>query len=75
MKHLRLYWAWNTRGEWEALASPRWQFRGAPFLYKLYVACDVGQTPVGAPQGDAAADFLRECLPALNAALFPRDDA
>jgi hypothetical protein len=68
---LRLFWAWDTRGPWEAAENPRWQFRGEPFLYKLYVAHDLtGQSDSG-PAADVAAKFLREFLPELGKALFP----
>lgn len=69
--NLRLYWAWNVRGTWEAAASPRWQFRGAPFLYKLYVSRDVGRQTGVAPSADVTADFIREFLPVVDRTLFP----
>jgi hypothetical protein len=69
--HLRLYWAWNVHGEWEAAATPRWQFWGEPFLYKLYVSRTGAAGNIG-PQADPAADFLREFLPALQTSLFAR---
>ena len=68
---LRLYWSWNARGKWEASPAPRWQFRGEPFLYKLYVSRDISAAPNVAPQADAAAVFLRSFLPELDGALFP----
>ncbi len=68
---LRLYWAWNALGAWEAASSPRWQFRGEPFLYKVYVSCDVGQTSSTASSTDPAAEFLHVFLPVLNKTLFP----
>ncbi len=70
--HLRLYWAWNADGSWEASASPRWQFRGAPFLYKLYVSRDISRQPGVAPGADVAAQFMREFLPVLDKTLFGR---
>lgn len=69
--NLRLYWAWNARGKWEAAASPRWQFRGAPFLYKLYVSREIGRQNGVAPSADVTADFMREFLPVLDRTLFP----
>jgi hypothetical protein len=69
--HLRLYWAWNARGGWEASPAPRWQFRGEPFLYKLYVSRDISQQASVAPQADVTAEFLREFVPALKETLFP----
>lgn len=69
---LRLYWAWNARGAWEASSSPRWQFRGEPFLYKLYVSRDLGPQATDSPRAEATADFLRRFVPELNATLFPQ---
>ncbi len=69
--HLRLHWAWNAHGAWEASASPRWQFRGAPFLYKLYVSREIVGPPSATPQADVTAEFLREFMPVLNRTLFP----
>ena len=69
--HLRLCWAWNAQGTWEASPSPRWQFRGEPFLYKLYVSRDVSSQSGLAIQADPVADFLRQFLPPLRATLFP----
>jgi hypothetical protein len=68
---LRLYWAWNAHGPWEAADNPRWQFRGAPFLYKLYVAHDLTGTADPGPAADVGAEFLRQFLPVLDRTLFP----
>ena len=67
---LRLAWAWNARGEWEASSSPRWHFRGEPFLYKLYVSCDVSGT-----QADVTTEFLRAFLPVAKQTLFDEPGA
>lgn len=67
---LRLYWGWSSRGEWQASPSPRWQFRGEPFLYKLYVSRDTTGQPTLSPQADPTAEFLRQFVPALNRTLF-----
>ena len=69
--HLRLYWAWNSRGDWEASASPRWRFRGEPFLYKLYVSRDTGEEPNVTAEADPTAEFLRQLLPEMKQTLFP----
>ncbi len=71
--HLRLYWAWNAHGAWEASAAARWQFRGEPFLYKLYVSRDISRQPGVAPGADMAAQFMRELLPVLDRTLFPKE--
>jgi hypothetical protein len=67
---LRLFWAWNAQGTWEAPDNPRWQFRGAPFLYKLYVSHDLAGTGDHGAATDAGADFLRAFLPELERSLF-----
>ena len=67
---LRLFWAWAGPETWTAADNPRWQFRGAPFLYKLYVSHD-GAGPAGARlDADPGTDFLRQFLPELNGQLF-----
>jgi hypothetical protein len=60
---LHLYWSWGYDGRWQAPASPRWEFGGAPYLYKLYVVCET------AADGRTSA-FLQELLPSLQQALF-----
>jgi hypothetical protein len=69
--NLRLYWAWNAQGQWEAAPSPRWQFRGAPFLYKLYVSRTLHDPAPGQAAADPTTDFLRQFVPVLNRTLFP----
>ncbi len=66
---LRLYWSWNAGDGWRAPRSPRWEFRGRQFLYKLYVSHD--QAP-GNDQ-DAAAELLQQLLPELRKALYAGD--
>jgi hypothetical protein len=72
---LRLYWAWNSRGDWQASSAPRWQFRGEPFLYKLYVSRETNAQTAGTPQTDPTAEFLRVFVPELKQTLFARDDS
>jgi hypothetical protein len=63
---LRLCWGWNVHGTWEASTAPRWQYRGEPFLYKLYVSREAG----GKADVDGVADFLQEFVPALKETLL-----
>jgi len=65
---LRLHWAWTVHGDWQAAASPRWQYRGEPFLYKLYMSCNVRSDRK--TDSDTGAEFLRDFVPVLNRALF-----
>ncbi|MBI3410343.1 MAG: exosortase-associated EpsI family protein [Planctomycetes bacterium] len=66
---LRLYWAWSAGGLWQAPRSPRWEFRGEPFLYKLYISQEAAEA--GGQATQIAQDFLQEFLPALRHALQP----
>ncbi len=63
---LRISWAWNGAGAWEAPGQPRVRYGFARALYKLYVVRDVTS---GDDESDEA--FLREFLPVLDGALFP----
>jgi hypothetical protein len=67
VRDLRLYWAWNADGTWQAPASPRWTFGSESFLYKLYV---VHETKKGSGLDSVAHDFLGQLLPTLNKSLF-----
>lgn len=71
---LKLYWGWNADGLWQAPDSPRWRFRGQPFLYKLYVSHDLtGLSGASAGPG-VVQDFARQFLPEARRALFPSQD-
>lgn len=66
---LRLYWGWTAQGPWQAPREPRWQFRGEPYLYKLYVSHDAS-SPGPPPAEGPAQEFLRRFLPELQKALL-----
>jgi hypothetical protein len=66
---LRIHWGWSRDGAWEAPDRPRWNFAGAPFLYKLYVVRDVSGDGGGAER-DASRRFLKAFLPELRKTLF-----
>jgi hypothetical protein len=68
---LRLFWAWNVSGAWESAQNPRWQYRGQPFLYKLYVAHDLQGASDAGPARDAGAQFLHDFIPQVEQVLFP----
>jgi hypothetical protein len=65
---LRVFWAWNARGSWEAPENPRLQFASYRFLYKVYV---VRQVPASEQSGEdpVCQRFLQQLLPQLDAAL------
>ena len=64
---LRLYWGWNSHGTWEAATSPRWHFRGEPFLYKLYVSHEIANPTA---EVDPTPEFLRAFVPVIQKVCF-----
>ncbi len=68
---LRIYWAWNASGHWQAPGNPRWTFARSPVLYKLYVVREMEAKGASRQEQDPAVDFMKVFLPALNQALFP----
>ena len=67
---LRIYWTWSCDGSWQAPASPRFAFRGASYLYKLYI---VRETAADEGRDELTPGFVRQLLPTLDRALFPGD--
>jgi hypothetical protein len=67
---LRVLYAWNATGKWEAPASPRAAFARHPALYKLYVIRPLARDDEPLEE-DPALEFLRALVPALDKALFP----
>jgi hypothetical protein len=67
---LRIYWAWNAHGAWEAPDNARTALAGWPAVYKLYV---VRQTVSSnqALEDRVVRDFLGQLLPQLQSTLFP----
>lgn len=64
----RLYWAWSTDAIWQAAQSPRFQFAGQPFLYKMYVT--ERWRPSESKKDTAVAhQFLKDFLPVVKAAI------
>lgn len=72
-QRLRLFWAWNSSGEWEAPAMPRLRFGGRTALNKIYL---ISQSPPGEAVGDSPIiEFAQQFLPLANAKLFPEQQA
>jgi hypothetical protein len=67
---LRVLYAWNAAGKWEAPESPRTVFAHFPALYKLYVIRPLVREDESLDE-DPSVGFLRVLLPALQKALFP----
>jgi hypothetical protein len=59
--NLRVYYAWSRCGEWKASASPRFEFAGAPLLYKIQLATYVNSN-VSEEAEDPGRQFLDEFL-------------
>ncbi|MEQ9411908.1 MAG: exosortase-associated EpsI family protein [Fuerstiella sp.] len=65
---VRVFWGWGQDGTWTAPSNPRFEFRGQPYLYKIYVTdrrLDAPDTTT-LPRIEA---FLKDALPTLHAAL------
>ncbi|MCA9047150.1 MAG: exosortase-associated EpsI family protein [Planctomycetaceae bacterium] len=65
---VRVFWAWGSDGHWQAPQNPRLEFRGQPYLYKLYVTDRSMDAPGSTPLPQAET-FLEAVLPALSEAL------
>lgn len=68
---LRIFWAWNASGRWQAPSNPRLTFAASPVLYKLYIVRERGPKDTDRPDQDPAVEFMKLFLPELNRALFP----
>lgn len=71
---LEVNWAWGAGGTWVAATTPRLDFTGHAFLYKIYASRDLrsaAATRTGGVEPDPVHDFLTEFLPVLRTALDP----
>src|SRR5262249_8651740 len=67
---LRVFWRWSSGGPFAVPDNRRRAYAGAGSLYKVYVVRRLGRADESL-EGDPAAGFVREFLPALNTALAP----
>jgi len=65
---VRVFWGWSSTGSWKAPSRPRVEFRGQPWLYKLYVTDHSTRRP-GVAVIPQAESFLKEALPVFRAIL------
>jgi hypothetical protein len=67
---LRIYYGWNSGGNWRAPSNPRLTFGGVGALYKMYV---IYRPAPGSEltETDPAQGLLRDLLPELQRALSP----
>lgn len=68
-KKARIFWSWSSDGNWSTPASPRVEFAGREFLFKLYVTQEAHelQTPDGTTPPEV---FLNDLLPELRRTVF-----
>ena len=67
--NLHTWWGWTTEGNCIAAKSPRWEFAGKDFLYKVYLI--QGRNELEPDEDEAAIQrqFLDIFLPALRKTL------
>jgi len=69
-QNLRVFWAWNTDGQWQAPENPRWTFARSKALFKLYAIHELPRP--GLPLNkDPTIDLLKVLLPELKRQMFP----
>jgi hypothetical protein len=71
--YLRIFYAWNVSGTWEApTGEPRLIYSHAPLLYKLYVVREMRKSnePL---EHDPSFELVRRLLPELDRILFRKD--
>ncbi len=73
---LRVFWAWNRDGQWEAPQYPRWAYAWGPALYKMYVMAPVNNTDdLVVSEDHPGVMFIKSMVPEANAALFASEPA
>ncbi len=65
---LRVLYGWTVNKRWQASKSPRFEFGGSDYLYKLQLS---GPVPTDASQGDPCKEFLAVFLPELRLHMIP----
>ena len=66
---LRVFWAWNAGGTWEAPEFPRLKYGGRRALNKVYL---IAQSTSGERiEDNPAVEFAKEFLPVITRLLFP----
>jgi hypothetical protein len=65
---LHVYYAWSDGGRWNASESPRFEYAGRPYLYKLQLA-GATSANTATPESDICAKFLDKFIPVWNNAV------
>ncbi len=74
-QQVRVYWAWNRSGAWEAPEYPRVTYAWGSSLYKMYVIAHVRSDADSTfDDSNPAIRFMKAMIPATNKALFPDED-
>ena len=60
---IQVVYAWNGGKGWTASKSPRWEYSGSPYLYKLQIVCPANDPTSGQ---NPCEQFLKEFLPVAN---------
>ncbi len=68
-RNLRIFWAWNAAGSWQAPDSPRFTFARYPVLHKLYLIREMATSEEPLDE-DACIEFMKEFQPAFQRAMF-----
>ncbi len=75
-KHqVRVFWAWNENGAWEAPEYPRIAYAWGSSLYKMYVISSVRtEADTRFDDDNPAIQFIKAMIPATDSALFPDEE-
>lgn len=66
---LRIFWAWNGGGGWQAADDARTTFAGQRALFKLYFVREAAQVGDGV-EDDPCVELMQQLLPELHQLLF-----
>jgi hypothetical protein len=69
-ENVRVFWAWNAGGHWQAPNNPRVTFARSKALFKLYVIHELARPGLPVDE-DPSVDFMKKFLPEVQKSLFP----
>ncbi|MHB8974106.1 MAG: exosortase-associated EpsI family protein [Pirellulaceae bacterium] len=68
---LRVYHAWTAGRDWLAAKNARLDFAASKYLYKIQLACPLGELSDAGTDKDPGRDFLKHFIPAAQPFLVP----
>lgn len=76
-ENLLVLWTYSDNGQWEGPITwkAKSEFGTRPALFKVYLVTQIKEGEGRTPLQSASAKFARDLMPALNAALFPPEQA